>query len=134
MDVTGRCQCGAISFRASIDPEKASICHCSDCQHFSGSPYRTSVPAPAAGFKLLSGKPSVYVKTAESGNKRAQGLCGTCGSHVYATAPGDNPEVYMLRIGTLDQGAQLAPRRQIWCRSAMPWATDIKGLPGADKQ
>ncbi len=134
MDVTGRCHGGAISFRASIDPEKVSICHCSDCQQISGSPYRVSVPAQAPDFKLLSGTPKVYVKTAESGNKRAQGFCGTRGWHVYATAPGDNPAAYSLRIGTLEQRAQLAPKRQIWCRSAMPWSASIGGVPGVEKQ
>jgi hypothetical protein len=134
MDVTGHCHCGAISFRASIDPEKVSICHCTDCQQISGSPYRVSVPAPAEGFKLLTGAPKLYVKTAESGNKRAQGFCGNCGSHVFATAPGPNPPAYSLRVGTLEQRAQLAPKRQIWCRSAMEWAGDIEGIPGVDKQ
>ena len=134
MDVTGHCHCGAISFRASIDPEKVSICHCTDCQRISGSPYRVSVPAPAEGFKLLTGTPQVYVKTAESGNKRAQGFCATCGSHVYATSPGPNPAAYSLRIGTLDQAAQLPPKRQIWFRSALEWCGDIEGIPGVDKQ
>jgi hypothetical protein len=29
-------------------------------------------------------------------------------------------------VGTLSQRRDLVPRAQIWCRSALPWTTDIK--------
>ena len=134
MDVTGRCHCGAISFRAAVDPEKVSLCHCSDCQALTGSAYRVSVPAPAETFQLLSGQPRAYIKTAESGNKRAHYFCPTCGSPVYATAIGDNPPQYTLRSGSIDQRASLPPRRQIWCKSAVPWSANISELPKTARQ
>ena len=135
MNVTGRCHCGAIAFTASVDPEKVSICHCTDCQRLTGSPYRVSVPAPAETFKLVKGTPKVYLKTtAESGAKRAQSFCGECGSPVWAAAPGERPPQYTLRVGALEERAALPPRRQIWCRSAMPWAKSIGAIPGVEKQ
>jgi len=134
MDVTGRCHCGAISYRASIDPGQVNICHCTDCQTLTGSAYRVAVRAPAESFKLLSGTPRTYIKTADSGAKRAHSFCPDCGSPVYATALGDNPPFYSLRVGALDQRASLPPRRQIWCKSAVPWSADIKDIPGTDQQ
>ena len=71
MHITGGCHCGAITYEAEVDPDTVSICHCTDCQTFSGSAFRTAVPAKKEGFKL-TGRPKIYVKTAESGNKRAQ--------------------------------------------------------------
>jgi len=38
----------------------------------SGTVFRTSIRATDGTFKILSGEPTVYVKTAESGSKRAQ--------------------------------------------------------------
>jgi hypothetical protein len=74
---------------------------------------------------LKSGQPKIYVKTAESGNKRANAFCPNCGCPVYAAAPGANPPSYGLRVGALDQRADLpAPARQIWCRSALPAVVD----------
>lgn len=134
MNVNGSCHCGAISFRASVDPAKVNLCHCTDCQKLSGSPYRVSVPAAAGTFNLLSGNPRVYIKTAESGAKRAQAFCPDCGSPLFATTPGESPPVYMLRLGALAEREQLPPQRQIWCQSAMPWCTDIEGVPGTDRQ
>jgi hypothetical protein len=37
-----------------------------------------------------------------------------------------------LRVGTLDRRAELLPARQIWCRSALPWTSDLN-LPGAER-
>jgi len=43
-----------------------------------------------------SGAPKIYVKTAESGNKRRQAFCGTCGTQLWACAV-EAPESYTLR-------------------------------------
>jgi hypothetical protein len=85
MRVDGGCHCGAVTFEAEIDPDKAGICHCTDCQILTGSAFAPFVPVPKAAFKLR-GQPKVYVKTAESGNRRAQAFCPECGSRLYATA------------------------------------------------
>jgi hypothetical protein len=130
MHVDGRCHCGAIAFTAEVDPERASICHCTDCQRFASAPYRASIPAAAADFRLLSGRPKAYVKTADSGAKRVQAFCETCGTPIYSSAV-EAPPVFNLRLGTLEQRAEIAPRRQIWCESALAWAADIAGLPAS---
>lgn len=41
MKIDGRCHCGYITFEAEADPDKAGICHCTDCQSLSGSAFRT---------------------------------------------------------------------------------------------
>jgi hypothetical protein len=133
MRVKGRCHCGNITYEATVDPEKVSVCYCTDCQMLTGSAYRVSVPAPKEGFSLLSGRPKVYIKTAESGAKRAHSFCPDCGSPVYSSAIGD-PSTYSLRVGCLDQGATLRPRRQIWCRSALGWAMDLHDVERLSRQ
>lgn len=132
MKVEGRCHCGAIVYEATVDPARASLCHCNDCQSFSGAPFRASVPAKAEDFHLLKGKPKVYVKVAESGARRAQNFCGDCGSPIFVTSA-DDPKLYNLRLGTIKQRAQIPALRQIWCESALPWAQNISTLPGVPK-
>src|ERR1700685_2135204 len=133
MKVVGSCHCGDITFEAEIDPDAVRICHCTDCQTLTGSAYRVNVQTPAQSFVLLSGQPRIYIKTAESGNKRAHAFCPQCGTPIYAAAPHDT-ETYGLRVGTLKHGAQLRPSRQIWLRSAQPWVTDIRDVPHQDRQ
>ena len=131
--IDGGCLCGAIRFEAEIDPLTVGICHCSDCQNLSGSPYRAMVPAHADAFKLY-GTPAIYVKVAESGTRRAQAFCPICGSSIYASAP-ENPLTYSIRIGAIRQRHELgAPIRQIWCSSAIPWALSLNDVPKFDRQ
>jgi hypothetical protein len=134
MKVNGACHCGGIRYEAEVDPQRVTLCNCTDCQMLTGTAYRVSVQAPSAGFRLLSGKPKRYLKTAESGAKRAHYFCPDCGSPVYATADSDSPEVYTLRAGGIAQKDQLPPTRQIWCRSALPWSRDVRAIPGVERQ
>jgi hypothetical protein len=133
MKVEGSCHCGQLSFEAEINPDDVRICHCTDCQVLSGSAYRVNVKAPVAGFVLKSGTPNVYVKTAESGNRRAHGFCANCGTQIYS-ADEHQPRAYSIRVGTLKQRAELRPTRQIWYRSALPWATDIRDVAQSECQ
>ena len=134
MKIDGGCHCGYITYEAEADPDKVSICHCTDCQTLSGTAFRTSIPAPDHALHFLSGEPAVYVKTGESGAKRAQGFCPRCGSAIYATAAGDGPKIYNIRVGTVRQRNQLVPKRQIWCRSQLGWLGEIGSIPKFEKQ
>jgi hypothetical protein len=48
-------------------------------------------PSLPGTFVLPSGTSKIYIKTAESGNKRAHAFCPECGTPIYAAAPGANP-------------------------------------------
>lgn len=133
MDVTGRCHCGEITYRATVDPDQVKVCHCTDCQTFASAPFRTVLPIPDSDFHLLTGTPKIYVKIAESGNERQQAFCPTCGTPLYATANGPSPRVIGLRTGSIEGGAALAPKQQVWMRSTLAWLKDVLGLPGAQK-
>jgi hypothetical protein len=90
MKVTGGCHCGSISFEAEIDPAQVRICHCTDCQTLTGTAFRTTVLSLPGTFILRSGTPKIYIKTAESGNKRAHAFYPECGTPIYSTAPSAN--------------------------------------------
>src|SRR5262245_50413062 len=90
MKIDGSCHCGLINYEAEIDPEKVVACHCTDCQSLSASAFRVVVPAPADKFSL-SGEPTVYVITAESGARRAHAFCPRCGSAIYSTTADGHP-------------------------------------------
>jgi hypothetical protein len=133
MHVDGGCHCGKITYEAEVDPDAVRICHCTDCQTLTGSAFRTTVPAKKDRFRLLSGEPRIYVKTAESGTKRAHGFCPDCGTPIYAAAV-SNPQSYGLRVGTIRQRKELRPKRQAWCRSAFDWVMNLESLPQSPKQ
>ena len=132
MKIDGGCHCGKISYTAEVDPGKVGICHCTDCQTLSGTAFRVSVAAAKNDF-YLSGEVKVYVKTAESGAKRAQGFCPECGTPIYATA-GSDPQVFNIRVGTARQRDVLRPKVQGWCRSKREWVNDLSSMKQFAKQ
>jgi hypothetical protein len=135
MRVDGSCHCGRIAFSAEVDPAAVGVCHCADCQKLTGSAFRANVPAPAATFRILRGEPRLYVKTADSGARRAHAFCPDCGTPIYATAAEGERTSYSLRIGTLNQRHALGPpRRQIWTASALPWAKSLLGVQAHARQ
>jgi hypothetical protein len=123
MRITGQCHCGQISFQALVDPERVVACHCSDCQTFSGAPFRTSIAVPAEHI-TFKGAPKHYVKVAASGNRRVQGFCAECGTPLYACGP-EPATLFNVRMGCVNERAQLPPKVQIWTCSAMPWLQDL---------
>lgn len=124
MQIHGSCHCGSIKYEAVVDPERTTICHCVDCQKLTGTAYRVSVPAKEGSFRMLAGQPSIYVKLGTSGARRAQAFCPNCGSALYVS-DADNPKIYGLRIGCIEERAALIPRKQKWCRSALPWTDNL---------
>ncbi|MBN9534644.1 MAG: GFA family protein [Alphaproteobacteria bacterium] len=132
MKIDGCCHCGRITYEAEINPDYVIICHCTDCQTVSGAPYRANVPVLAANFKLR-GEPKTYVKIASSGNEMMLAFCGNCGTSLYSGKK-DDPSVFNLRLGAVKQRAELTPKAQYWCRSAMPWAMDLARIPQSPDQ
>jgi hypothetical protein len=128
MKIDGACHCGYITYEADIDPADVGLCHCTDCQQLTGSAFSTFVYAGKDAFRIVSGKPKIYVKTGSSGARRAQAFCPECGSRIYASADVPQPERYNLRVGTIRQRRELRPRGQGWCRSAYDWVMDIGSI------
>ena len=132
MKVQGSCHCGYVTYEAEVDPNSVHICNCTDCQKLTGSAFRVTVHAPT--FRLVTGEPKVYVKTADSGSKRRHSFCPNCGAPVNSTADTDNPLSYSLRVGCLNERALLAPRKRNWLKSGLSWAQNVSALPAIDTQ
>jgi hypothetical protein len=138
MKIEGRCHCGNLKYVAEVDPDKVEVCHCTDCQTLSGSAFRVVVPAQPGTFKLVSGEPKTYVKTADSGNRRVQAFCPDCGTSLYAHAlagdPHFRPPIVGLRVGAIVQRDQLPPKTQYWTRSRQHWVTEMAAHPAVEKE
>lgn len=132
MQITGRCHCGEVTYHAEVDETKVLNCHCTDCQVISSGPFRTVVLSKANAITFTASQPKEYIKVADSGNKRAQGFCGNCGTSLYATSVGEGDKIYGLRIGAIEQREQLIPKTQIWCRSSPAWLKELNTITGFD--
>ena len=133
MHIDGQCHCGFVTYEADIDPHDVSICHCTDCQRLTGSPYRVTASVPHEAVRLTGNPPKLYTKTAENGRRRLQYFCPECGSPLFTTGTGENAATWGIRWGSINQRAALKPSSQIWCSSAMDWFGETAALPGASR-
>lgn len=134
MRIDGACYCGNVRFEAEVDPRKVTICHCTDCQEFTGTAYRVSVSAQRHTFWLTAGAPKLYVKTAESGRPRHQFFCPECGSPIYTTGVGAEAARIGIRWGTIRQRDELRPAKRIWNDSAPAWVEHLEELPAVPRE
>lgn len=56
-------------------------------------------------------------------------FCGDCGTALYSTSSDETPQTFTLRLGWVRQRAELPPKRQGFCHSALAWAMDIRAVP-----
>jgi hypothetical protein len=61
-------------------------------------------------------------------------FCGDCGTHVHATDT-ENPALPVsISGGTVRQKAELRPVAQAWCRSRLPWVSELEEIRQLDRQ
>lgn len=127
--IEGGCLCGRVRYRADVEPIFVGVCHCTDCQKFSGSTFATVVAVPASAV-TVTGTLKTFTKLGGSGKPIHRCFCPDCGSSVLDRADA-LPNVVMIGTGTLDDPSWVRPQSQIFCASAQSWVRlggDIKGF------
>ena len=117
--ITGGCLCGTVRYTAEADPTSATVCHCRDCQKFTGSAFAALVLVPKEAL-TLEGKLKTFSSIGGSGNPILRHFCPECGSSV-AEEPGTRPGVVVLSVGTFDDPAIAKPGREIFRDDALSW-------------
>ena len=123
---TGGCQCRAVRYEITAEPQLVYTCHCTDCQRLTGSAFSLGVVVPESGFRLSGAEPRQLTRMADSGRVNVRLVCPNCGTWVCGL-PRDG--VQRVRAGTLDDTSWLRPTRHIWTRSKQPW---VAFAPGDD--
>jgi hypothetical protein len=118
-DSTGGCLCGRVRYTLSGEPAFTALCHCRNCQRYTGSAFEAVVVYPSASVSL-QGELKTYNDTGDSGQQVRRRFCPNCGSGVFAEAD-VLPGVTIVLAGTLDDLSSYKPGIEIYCSSAQPW-------------
>lgn len=129
MHITGACFCGAVGYEAELDENRVSICHCRDCQIFSGSAFRMSSVVPVSDFRFTDGQPKYFDKRADSGAIRRLAFCGECGTHLCSLpVDRDSASAFVsIRLSSAREFARLKPGSEIFCDSRVSWLEPLAG-------
>jgi len=130
-DLTGGCLCGRVRYTLSGDPVFSGLCHCRNCQRYTGSAFEVVVAFPSASVSIDGGL-KTYNDTGDSGQQVRRRFCPNCGSGVVAEAD-VLPDVSLVLAGTLDDPSAFAPAMEIYCASAQSWVHAGGERPRFDK-
>ena len=117
--ITGGCLCGAVRYTAEADPTSATICHCRDCQKFTGSAFATLVGVAKEQVKF-DGVVKTHTGIGGSGKPILRHFCPECGSSL-AEEPGTRPGFVILNVGTFDDPSVAKPGREIFRDDGLAW-------------
>ena len=117
--IAGGCLCGKVRYSANVEPVFVGVCHCRDCQKFTGTAFATVVAVPKDSLSI-QGKLTTYSKPGDTGQALERRFCPECGSGIVDEAA-VMPGVVMINVGTLDDSSWVKPGMQIYCDSAQSW-------------
>ena len=119
MEIKGGCLCGAVRYTAEADPTSATVCHCRDCQKFTGSTFATLVRVPKEAM-TIEGPLKTFSSIGGSGTPILRHFCAECGSSI-AVESAMRPDIIVLNVGTFDDPTVAKPGREIFRDDAVPW-------------
>ena len=118
--ISGGCLCGAVRYEGNAEPLGAGVCHCTDCQHISGSAFSVNVLVPRSSVTFKGDALASYTHKGGSGKSLSRKFCRNCGSSL-ASEPESLPTALILKAGTLDETSWVKPAFHIWADSAQSW-------------
>ncbi|MDE5440780.1 aldehyde-activating protein [Bradyrhizobium sp. CSA207] len=124
---TGGCACGAIRYSIVGEPLFSNHCQCRDCQRESGSGHGSYATFARAGV-TVTGEAKHWDMTANSGNAKTRCFCTHCGVAVYMTFAAQ-PDVFTIRVGSLDEPARYKPQAVTYAARAYGWDRLDPDLP-----
>jgi hypothetical protein len=105
-----------------------AVCHCTDCQRQTGSPYSVFVGVPQAAFSWRGDALASFSTTGEDhGGQTQRKFCSVCGSPVFSIAA-VTPDLIFIKAGSLDDASWVEPTVEAWTSSAQPWSPPFKHL------
>jgi hypothetical protein len=95
------------------------VCHCRDCQKFTGSAFAFVLGAPKTAVNV-QGALKKFVSPGDSGNLVIRQFCPDCGSSI-AEETSNRPGLMIINCGTLDDPTSVTPARELYCERALAW-------------
>ncbi|MGR8949069.1 MAG: GFA family protein [Gammaproteobacteria bacterium] len=122
--LSGGCLCGAVRY-AITRPSTAVMCHCKQCRKAQGAGFACNMPVPRAAVVIDDS--SGALKSYRSSDTKVRAFCGLCGSPIYSAR--DNNDDLRIRVGTLDNSADIEVRAHIFAPEAASWSPITDSLP-----
>lgn len=118
----GGCQCGAVRFEVTGEPERVYCCHCLECRRQSSAAFGISVIHAPEALRLVRGSPALWSRETDSGAILLCRFCPECGTRVWHEGGG----TISIKGGALDEPPE--PHAHIWLSRKLPWVVVPDGI------
>lgn len=116
--ITGRCECGRISYEADCTISDFGHCHCSQCRRLHGAAFASFATVESDKFRYVTGEDDIKLYASSHENTRV--FCGNCGSNILVLSISDPEEIYLC-MGTVDGDPKLPEPYHAYVGSKAPW-------------
>ena len=114
--------CGKVRYRVDGETTLLALCHCRDCQRFTGSGFVSVMQVPRACV-TVEGELGSYDMAGGSGSIIRRHFCPNCGSSLLVEPFLRNDRINVM-VGTLDDPSVFTPTTEIFCDEAFAWLHD----------
>lgn len=133
MSIEGGCFCGAVRYKADGEAAMTGLCHCRQCQTFSGGGSNHFMGMPASGFSYTKGTPKSFKRADAPVFVATREFCGDCGTQLVTRAD-PLPDVVFVKVGTLDDPSVFGtPQVAIFMSDKQPFHHVAEGIATFDK-
>ncbi|MEM8837698.1 MAG: GFA family protein [Pseudomonadota bacterium] len=122
-DLTGRCFCGQVTWKARPPVLWAAICHCEDCRRAASSDYVSWFGVKRSNI-VWNGKRTFYA----SSEGVTRSFCPTCGAPMSFETDIFPKETHLYAV-TLDDLSRYQPTAHIFWSERVPWVQVSDALP-----
>lgn len=116
--LTGRCGCGAVRFEIDAPLVAARYCHCTRCQHRTGTAAAASAVLEPGSLRVIAGEEQLRAWTPPDGKEKV--FCSECGSSLFIRDR-DSDEIQGVRLGAVDGDPGIRPTDRQYVAYAAPW-------------
>ena len=121
--VSGRCDCGAVSFEVEALRETVTICHCSQCRRTSGHVW-ASTPAAYNEVKFTNDEGLQWYSSSDFAKR---GFCKSCGASLFYRM--NDEESIAIAAGCLDLPTGLQTGKHIFVKDKGDYYEIADGAP-----
>ena len=126
------CACGQLRATCEGEPERVSLCNCTQCQKRTGSVYSVHAYFDRGRVKT-EGAHKRFRRSSEAGRRVTLAFCPECGSTVFWELD-LFPDRIGIAAGAFADPAFPVPHVAVWTEHKFHWVPLPEGVPDRPKQ
>jgi hypothetical protein len=123
---TASCACGQLKVTVEGDPDFVAMCHCTDCQKRTGSPFGSGAFYPRTRV-TMTGNYRNFSRRGDSGSTIKNYFCPECGTSIAWESEGQSG-VLGVAVGSFTDPSFPAPMVSVYTSNKYHWLPLPEGM------